>query len=478
MPSAELDKDTVSRELEDILKSAGFARNERLSCFLQFVVERHLEGRDHELKESVIGTEVFGRKADYSPRMDPIVRTEARRLRERLRQYYEGSGTKHWVRIELPKGGYVPEIHSVEDHPVECPCERKVNLPQRARWRPLALACASFAVVAVILVFTKFDRKIGPRRYTGSPAYELYLRARALERRPALRGVQDSIDLFQQAIKKDPSFAPGYAGIAAGYAARSGFDQFTTAERADMLTRGWADAAKAVRLDPQSAGAYDALGMMQAREAQWSRAESSFRRAVNLDPRDALWRDHFAMFLLLPLGRMDEALTQLRIAEELDPASPATHSALMRPLVALGRVDESDSHCQKAAENDQQRSLCWDTVLQRQGRNSESIRILEAYLNGNLLGEPGAAQTLGVAYARAGRREDAERVAALSPRLSSKAQIFAALRDKDRTFELLDQMIPMGPTRIGRDFLTSPNFAFLDGDPRLKALRKKVGLPE
>jgi hypothetical protein len=55
---------------------------------------------------------------------------------------------------------------------------------------------------------------------------------------------------------------------------------------------------------------------------------------------------------------------------------------------------------------------------------------------------------------------------------------FAALGDKDRTFEVLDQMVSMGPTRIGRDFLIFPNFAFLRGDPRLQALRKKVGLPE
>jgi hypothetical protein len=87
------------------------------------------------------------------------------------------------------------------------------------------------------------------------------------------------------------------------------------------------------------------------------------------------------------------------------------------------------------------------------------------------------AQFLGVAYARAGRRQDAERVAAIAPRPAGKAVIFAALRDKDRTLEALEQMVPMGPTRVGRD-LMSPEFAFLRGDPRLKALRKRVGLPE
>jgi len=64
------------------------------------------------------------------------------------------------------------------------------------------------------------------------------------------------------------------------------------------------------------------------------------------------------------------------------------------------------------------------------------------------------------------------------PRLTSKARIFAALGDKDRTFEILDQMAPMGPARMGRDILISPNYAFLRGDPRVAALRKKAGLSQ
>ena len=220
VPSAALNNDAVRRELEEVLKSAGFARNERLSSFLRFVVEQHLAGRDHELKESVIGTEVFGRKCDYSPKSDPIVRTEARRLRERLQEYYEGSGSKDAVRIELPKGGYAPEIRGAEEEPVKLDSGH-TKQQQYAKWWPVALACAGLTVV-LVLVVTGFETRSRPRSYTGSPAFDLYVRARALQRRPALRGVQDSIDLLQLAIAKDPSFAPAYAGLAAANAARSG----------------------------------------------------------------------------------------------------------------------------------------------------------------------------------------------------------------------------------------------------------------
>jgi hypothetical protein len=87
------------------------------------------------------------------------------------------------------------------------------------------------------------------------------------------------------------------------------------------------------------------------------------------------------------------------------------------------------------------------------------------------------AHSLGVAYARAGRRVDAERVAAAAPRPASKGMIFAALGDRERTLKTLELMVPMGPTRVGRD-LIAPEYAFLRGDPQLNALRRRVGLPE
>src|SRR4051812_31904703 len=108
MQSIELEAEVARQQLEKIFASPAFARNRRLSQFLRFVVQRHLESRDHELKEAVIGIEVFGRKPDYNPKFDPIVRTEARRLRARLSGYYEAAGAGDTVVIELPKGGYVP----------------------------------------------------------------------------------------------------------------------------------------------------------------------------------------------------------------------------------------------------------------------------------------------------------------------------------------------------------------------------------
>src|SRR5262249_29475917 len=114
----------------------------------------------------------------------------------------------------------------------------------------------------------------GRRRYETSPkAYDLYLRARAL---PSV----NSVELFEQAVKEDPSFAPAYAGLAKAHAYRSGlFSQDPNDETPKMR----AAAEKAIQFDPLLAEAHDALGVAYAREAQWERSEKSFHQAIKLD---------------------------------------------------------------------------------------------------------------------------------------------------------------------------------------------------
>lgn len=103
MPSNE-----ISVWLDKIFASKYFKRSTRLTRFLRFLVSRTLDGAATELKEYVIGIEVFDRNEDYDPRLDPIVRVEARRLRLKLRQYYEGEGVSDDLTIQIPDRGYAP----------------------------------------------------------------------------------------------------------------------------------------------------------------------------------------------------------------------------------------------------------------------------------------------------------------------------------------------------------------------------------
>jgi len=98
----------VREALERIVSSSLFLNARRPSQFLRFIVESTLAGRADQIKEYLIGVEVFSRPPDYDPKIDPIVRIEAGRLRKKLAEYYSGPGGNDAVIIELPKGGYVP----------------------------------------------------------------------------------------------------------------------------------------------------------------------------------------------------------------------------------------------------------------------------------------------------------------------------------------------------------------------------------
>lgn len=98
----------VRGQLGRILSSSGFISSRRLCRFLRFIVERTLEDDAERLKEFVVAIEVFDRNEDYDPNIDSIVRVEARRLRARLKAYYEGPGRDDSVLIALRPGSYVP----------------------------------------------------------------------------------------------------------------------------------------------------------------------------------------------------------------------------------------------------------------------------------------------------------------------------------------------------------------------------------
>jgi TolB-like protein len=582
----------IHTQLEKILSSAGFARNDRLSGFLRFVVEKELSGRGDELKESVIGVEYFGRPADYDVRQDSVVRNEAGKLRSRLAEYYVAEGAADGLIIDLPKGAYKPAFRQIEMATAPMPgptgSRRRVwmwltvglagcaivlsvlwwqGILHRSQPIPIAVLplinidrnpdhdyfadgltselirnlsiieglavrseTSSFAfkgkqqnirnagkqldveyilegsvfrsgqqlrinarlvrvrddfplwtggydeeLTDVFAIQDKISRGIvnglrlklgqGRRRYeTSTEAYDLYLRARALQLRIGEASLDQSIDPLMEAIAKDPSFAPAYASLATAFAIRSGQGRQDIPDEVRKLR---AAAEQAIRLDPLLAEAHAALGMLYARDAQWVESEKSFRRAIELDPGSSASHLSFGVYLLRTLGRTQEALDQLRLAEKNDPLSSKIQYALTQLLLSAGRNDEAAGYCNKLPA-DPSRNLCLGRVLLGQGRTEVAIRI---FINSG-----SDRMYLGYAYARSGRREEAERLA-MGLSQHQRAVIFAGLGDKERTLEALDRVAGVGPVRMGW-ILSNPELALLRGDPRLKALRKKVGLPE
>lgn len=113
--SQDISHEPIREELERICESPVFIHAERSSAFLRFAVRETLEGRGAQLKEFTIGVEVFARDQSFDPRVDSIVRVEATRVRGRLREYYDTDGADDPIRIDLPKGAYVPEFQVLDD---------------------------------------------------------------------------------------------------------------------------------------------------------------------------------------------------------------------------------------------------------------------------------------------------------------------------------------------------------------------------
>ena len=140
IPAAEV-RDQVNR----ILASPEFRRSMRLQRFLRLAVERSLAGEIDQMKEYIVGREVFDRGADYDPSVDSIVRVEAQRLRRKLREYYQTHGRKDPILITFQSGSYVPAFVRVA-HPepalVAAEAERVVTL---ARPNPRTVAVLPFS---------------------------------------------------------------------------------------------------------------------------------------------------------------------------------------------------------------------------------------------------------------------------------------------------------------------------------------------
>lgn len=155
-PVVEVTPESVRQALDKILASPRFVTADRLSRFLRYTVEETLNGQTDKLKESLLGIDVFGRKPTYDPRVDAVVRTEAVKLRARLREYYEADGTEDELIIDLPKGGYVPAFRT-RDKLVEAPPpapEIPVQQPKPRTWMSIAAGVLIVAVLGISVYLT------------------------------------------------------------------------------------------------------------------------------------------------------------------------------------------------------------------------------------------------------------------------------------------------------------------------------------
>ena len=108
-PSSEPEKAAVQQQLEKLLATPLFNSSKRYPSFLKYVVTHSLAGQTDQLKERILGVEIFGRSADYDTNTDPIVRVTAAEIRKRIEQYYQDPKHSQEIRLYLPAGSYAPQ---------------------------------------------------------------------------------------------------------------------------------------------------------------------------------------------------------------------------------------------------------------------------------------------------------------------------------------------------------------------------------
>ena len=153
--------ESVRLQIERILASPEFVNAERLSRFLRFTVEKAAAGQGDQLKEYVIGVEVYDRGNSYDPRIDAIVRVEAGRLRAKLQRYYDHDGRQDPIIISLPKGGYAPTITKRLPVSVE-------ESPAARRFR--GLSALIFIVVLAVAGFAVYLSRRAPDELNRNPS--------------------------------------------------------------------------------------------------------------------------------------------------------------------------------------------------------------------------------------------------------------------------------------------------------------------
>ena len=176
--TAPLPADLKRALVQRVIDSQVFARSPAMRAFLLYVTERAIEGRADELKEQIIGAQVLGRKPNYDPADDNIVRVRAHELRGRLERYFASEGAGEPVTITIPRGAYAPEFVSRKaslDEPsappqimVAAPEMREPERRAGLQW-PIVAGLLLVAVCASILI-TRSALRIDNRAETGKPA--------------------------------------------------------------------------------------------------------------------------------------------------------------------------------------------------------------------------------------------------------------------------------------------------------------------
>ena len=319
------------------------------------------------------------------------------------------------------------------------------------------------------------------KKYTENiEAHNLYLKGRFLS---TPRSYSEAIDNFNQAITLDPNYALAYVGLADAY---NEMAFHFPASVKQLTTKAREAAEKAIEIDENLAESYAALGFLILRyEWNWKDAEQYLKKAVDLNPGNALSRRKYSSFLRA-IGRIDESLFEIKEALKLDPISPIVNAQFGLTLQCQGRLEESIKQHQETVEmypNHPIVLVWYGSALIESGRVDEAISLMKKAVNITKRKAPFALGSLGYAYGISGRLSEAQEI--LNEFLLRSeteyipptfiARVYMGLNDMDKSFEWLELAYEQKDP-LAYPIKTMPNFGRISSDPRWSALMKKMGL--
>jgi TolB-like protein/Tfp pilus assembly protein PilF len=326
-------------------------------------------------------------------------------------------------------------------------------------------------------------RAIAARPTENSEAYQLYLKGRFFWNKRTGQDLKVALDYFQKAAAADPNYAAAYAGIGDTcmliplFSAGTPKEYFPKAETA---------ARHAIELDETNAEGHAALANTLFLEMNFTESEKEFRRAIEVNPNYAAAHHWFGNSLLASLGKFDEAIAEGKRSVELDPLSLINNADLGSTYMVARRYDDAIAQLQRTLALDENFYYAhWNLgeTLYYKGDLAGCIRECEkAHELDQEDSEPLA--LLARAYITAGRKADGLKIL---DQLNEKARhtyvhrglfamIYAALGDKSKAIQLLEDEYENQDVFDLAGMKTDPRLDPLRDEPRFQALLKKLGL--
>jgi TolB-like protein/Tfp pilus assembly protein PilF len=322
------------------------------------------------------------------------------------------------------------------------------------------------------------------KSFTSNPeAYQLYLKGIFYWNKRTSESLKRSIDFFNQAIEKDPTYALAYAGMAGAYVL---LPDYYAGTPQDCYPKAKAAAKRALELDGSLAEAHTALAHAVEFDSKFPEAEQEYKRAIQMNPNYATAHQWYAS-LLIKTKRYDEAVAEGKRAQELDPLSLIITDNLSDDYYYQGKYDEAMQYAKATVDMDPNfflGHLAVAAIYEIKGNYADALTEYKRVIELN--DDPNYLANLAHLYAVSGKRDEAMKVLEQMKQIASGrlyisaynfALVYLGLGDKDKAIDQLERSFE----NRGPDFLlvaVDPYFKDLHSDPRFVDLLHRAGLPE